>query len=113
MAASCNAQRSTGQALAGQVPAGALAVRLRDGDIQPTEADRLAGACEAAHVAELGPDRYRGQPADPIVPLERLAAWLGPRDTSQLGVGPQGRLRLQEGVAGFLSGPKAALGDLA
>jgi hypothetical protein len=72
--------------LAGQVAAGALAVRLGDGDVQAGEADRLAAVGEAADVAELGPDRHRGQPADPIAPLERLAAWLASGDAGQHGV---------------------------
>ena len=66
--------------------AGTLAVRLRDGDIQPGEPHRLASVGEAADVAELGPDRHRGQPTDPIAAHERLAAWLGPRDPGQLGI---------------------------
>jgi hypothetical protein len=34
----------------------------------------------------LGPDRHRGQPADPIAAHERLAARLGPSDAGQLAV---------------------------
>jgi hypothetical protein len=68
------------------VAAGTLAVGLGDGDVQATEADRLAAVGEAAHVAELRPDGHGGQPADPIALLERLAAWLDPGDAGQLGI---------------------------
>jgi hypothetical protein len=68
------------------VPAGAFAVRLGDGDVQATEADRLAAVGEAAHITELGPDRHRGQPTDPIAAHECLAAGLGPGDTRQFAV---------------------------
>jgi hypothetical protein len=85
MAASCHAQRSTGEP-DGKVPAGALSVRLRDGDVKAGEADRLAGVGETAHVAQLGPDRHGGQPTDPVASHERLAARLVARDTGQLGI---------------------------
>jgi hypothetical protein len=41
-----------------------------------------------AHVAELGPDRHRGQPADPVPAHECLAARLLARGARQCGVEP-------------------------
>jgi hypothetical protein len=64
--------------------AGALAARLADGDVQATEADRLAAVGEAAHVADLGPDAD----GDAIAPLEGLAARLAAGDPRQVGVEP-------------------------
>ena len=63
--------------MAAQMPGRAVCVGLFDGDVQAAVADDVTGVLKPAGVAELGEDRDRGQPADPVKRGDqRLAAGL-------------------------------------
>jgi hypothetical protein len=78
----CPAQDA--RALAGEVAARSLAVGGVDGDVEAGVADGVGGGGEAAAVAELSPDRERGQGTDAVVGLERTATRLRARQPAQL-----------------------------
>jgi hypothetical protein len=74
----------------GQVTAGAMTVRGVHGDVDAGVADHLPRAGEAPAVAQLGPHRHRGQPADTeMVGDQGLTSGLAGAEAGQLG--PQGK----------------------
>ena len=74
-------------ALVREVPGGALAVGLIDGDVEAGVADGVVRAGEAAAVAQLGEDRRRSDRPDPVQTLtQRPAAGLAGGEGAQLPV---------------------------
>src|SRR5919201_5817021 len=72
------------RALAGEVATRPSGIGGVDGDVEAAVADGVGGGGEAAAVAELRPDRERGQGADTVVSLERPTAGLHARQLGQL-----------------------------
>src|ERR1700716_2512814 len=64
LADSYSAPRGSSGPLPGQVPGGAVGVAGVHGDVQPGVTHHGGGVTEAAHVAEFGPDRDRGDDAN-------------------------------------------------
>src|SRR5512132_68735 len=86
MAASCNAQRSTGEPWRARCPRTRLpsdSEMVMSRPQKRTAWRLLAKRRTSPNSAQIATAAW---PTDPIAPLERLAAWLGSCDAAQLGV---------------------------